>query len=202
MRIGSRFKSPVANIVVGCESIPWMSEIRFLGVSLLSSSTFKCNFQTVRQKYFRALNGIFGKIGTRSSPLVTLSLISAYCVPILTYGIESLNVPRAVFNVLDNAYIAGFAKIFGTYDKDIIKHCQFYCGATPLRDIIDLRRLNFLNGIRKNGSTAIRLLFEVDGKTEFSSIVGKHSLSEKPVGNSWKNTLWSNFANSLIVTAE
>ena len=70
--------------------------------------------------------------------------------------------------VLDNAYIAGFAKIFGTYDKDIIKQCQFYCGATPLCGIIDLRRLNFLNGIRKNGSNAISLLFEVDVKVEFS----------------------------------
>ena len=156
----------------------------------------------MRQKYFRALNGIFGKIGTRSSPLVTLSLINAYCVPILTYGIESLNVPRAVYTVLDNAYIAGFAKIFGTYDKDIVKQCQFYCGATPLCDIIDLRRLNFLNGIRKSCSNAISLLFEVDGKVEFSSLVVKHTLSVESVGNNWKNTLRANFANSLIVTTE
>ena len=87
MRVGPRFKIPVSNIVIGNVSLSWKAEIRFLCVSLLSSSTFKCNFQIVRQKYFRALNGIFGKIGTRSSPLVALSLISAYCVPVLTYGI-------------------------------------------------------------------------------------------------------------------
>ena len=56
--------------------------------------------------------------------------------------------------------------------------------------------------IRKSCSNANRLLFEVDGKVEFSSLVVKHTLSLKSVGNNWKNTLRANNANSLIVTTE
>jgi hypothetical protein len=84
MRIGPRFKLPVSKICVANQPLEWSNEIKFLGVSILANSSFKCNFQTVRQKFFRALNGFFGKIGTHSSTVVTLSLINSYCVPVLT----------------------------------------------------------------------------------------------------------------------
>ena len=199
MRIGPRFnlvKHPVCNISVGNELLEWKSEIRFLGVFIVSASVFKCNFQVVRQKFFRALNGIFGKIGTNSSIPVTLSLISAYCIPLLTYAIESVNVTQSVCNVLTNAHMAALFKIFGSYDKSVIRQCQFYCKSYRLIDIIDIRRLKFLQGMKACSNLSLQLLFVISGQFEFANLIDTHSLS----GNDsacWKHIMWCNFVNSL-----
>lgn len=198
MRIGSRFnlvKHPVSNISVGVEQLKWKAEIKYLGVTFLSAAVFKCNLQIVRQKFFRSLNGIFGKIGTRSSIPVTLSLICTYCVPLLTYAIESINVTRSVYNVLDNAYMAALFKIFGTYDKSVIGQCQFYCKTRCLTDIIDIRRLRFLQGIKNCNNLSVNFLFSISGTYEFADLLTKHSLIEHNSGV-WKRKMWSNFVNS------
>lgn len=75
----------------------------------VSGNVLKCNLQTVRQKHFRALNGLFAKIGIRS-PMVTLSLIDSFCVPLLLYGVEALRLRNSDYNTLDAAYSAAFSK--------------------------------------------------------------------------------------------
>ena len=59
--------------------------------------------------------------------MTIISLTDSFCVPLLSYGIESLNIRQSDYNSLDAAYNAAFAKIFSTYDNNIIKHCQYYC---------------------------------------------------------------------------
>lgn len=196
MRIGPRFKAPVANVFVGNLVIPWKSEIKFLGVNLLAASTVKCNLQVVRQKYFRALNAVFGKIGTRSSVSVTLSLISSFCVPLLTYGIEAFSVSQSMYNVLESAYSAAFSKIFWSFDKNVIAQCQVHCTTSPLCNIIDIKRLKFLYGISKLKRGPLKSLFLTEGVNEFHNLLSKHSLTTDSV-NSWKHCLWSNFCKSV-----
>jgi hypothetical protein len=150
MRIGYRRGVPVSNIRVLNQSLDWASELLYLGVSLVSAKIPKCNLQRVRQKYFRALNGIFGKIGTRSSVAVTLSLINSFCIPVLTYGLDALKLNQSGYNTLESAYSAAFAKIFGSFDANVIRDCQFYCGALPLCFQIDLKRMNFLSNLAKS----------------------------------------------------
>ena len=118
MRIGINHKSIVSNICINSSCLLWKSEIRFLGVSFVSSNSLMCNLQIVRQKYFRALNGVFGKIGAHSTVSVTLSLINSLCVPILSYGLEAVYVSRAMCNEMETAYSAGFSKIFVTLRQD------------------------------------------------------------------------------------
>ena len=84
LRIGPCHNVNIDNIIVNGCSLDWKSELRYLGVTFLRALTIKCNLQCVRQKYFRSLNGIFGKIGAHSPISVTLSLIHSFCVPILT----------------------------------------------------------------------------------------------------------------------
>jgi hypothetical protein len=59
--------------------------------------------------------------------MVTLSLIDSFCLPLLSYGIESFNVRKADYGYLDAAYNADFDKIFNSFDKSVIRNCQFYC---------------------------------------------------------------------------
>ena len=152
----------------------------------------------LRQKYFRSLNGIFGKIGTRSSTAVrpTLSLISSFCVPMLTYGIEAFNVSLSMYNTIEAAYSAAFSKIFSTFDKNIIKQCQFYCSVSPLCNIIDVKRLHFLHGLSTSHNFSMRFLFDIKAKCELIELVKKHGLANANHPR-WKHIIWNNFVHSL-----
>ena len=88
MRIGKNHSEKVALMSINNHSLDWKQEIRYLGVYILSSNSFKCNMQPARQKFFRALNGIFAKIGTKASPNVILSLVNAYCLLYCCMGLK------------------------------------------------------------------------------------------------------------------
>ena len=103
--------------------------------------------QAARQKFFSALNGVFGKIGVKSSIFVLISLINSFWVPVLLYGMECFNFSLSMYNTLESAFSNAFYKIFNSSDKNVIRQCQFFCHVLPLSDTIDIRRMNFLHGM-------------------------------------------------------
>ena len=52
---------------------------------------------------------------------------------------------------LKNAFDRAFMKIFGTFDKTIIRQCQFYLGVLPLCYEIDYRTIKFLKNLFPTG---------------------------------------------------
>jgi len=66
---------------------------------------FKCNLQgKVAEFFFRSLNAIFGKIGVASATNMTLSLVDTFCIPVLLYELETVNLNVSACNKLDNSY--------------------------------------------------------------------------------------------------
>ena len=55
------------------------------------SHTFKCSLDHVKRSFYRAVNGIFGRIGRTASEEVILELIKSKCLPILLYSLEALS---------------------------------------------------------------------------------------------------------------
>jgi hypothetical protein len=131
LRIGPRFKATVADLAIGNQKINWKNDLKYLGITFLASKTIKYNLQIVRQKFFRALNGVFGKIGVRSSTAVSLSLINAFCTPILLYGVEGFNFTRASYDYIESTFSKVFFKLFNIYDKSVIRECQLHCHVLP-----------------------------------------------------------------------
>jgi len=83
MRIGPRHNIGARPITIKLSPMAWKSEIRYLGVNIISSNKFKVNLQPAKQKFFGALNGIFGKVGTKTSPHLLISLVKTFCFPII-----------------------------------------------------------------------------------------------------------------------
>ena len=77
-RIGSWRLAFACKMVVHDNEMDWKSQLRYLGVTFTSSNLVGYNLQAARQKYFCSLNGIFGKLGTRSFRAVLLSLIDSF----------------------------------------------------------------------------------------------------------------------------
>ena len=147
LRIGPRHAMPCKPININNMPIVWNQEIKYLGTAMASANHFTVNLQSTKQKFFRALNGIFGKVGLKTSPVVLCSLINSFCTPILLYAVESLDFNNRSLRSMENAYSQAFFKIFNIYDQSIIKQCQFYMGYLPMCFLIDLRKLNFFNNI-------------------------------------------------------
>ena len=75
-------------------------------------------------KFYRAANGIFGKVGRVASEEVILHLISSKCLPILLYGLESLPLYQYQLNSLDFVINRFFIKLFRTTDMYTIATLQ------------------------------------------------------------------------------
>jgi len=192
MRFGPQYKITCCNISI---EIDWKSEIRFLGVFLYSTKSISINFQIIRQKYFRALNGIFAKVGTHTSAMVLCSLINSFCLPILCYGLESFNVTKTGYNSLESAFSTAFFKIFRVSDSATTRQCQYYCNMLPLSYVLDLRKMNFMTSLSECNNTAVSFLFYHSGKAELNRLMIKYNVQCSFVG--FKGQLWKHFTNAL-----
>ena len=76
---------------MGGLQLPWVDEIRYLGVYIIKGHCFKCSLNHAKRAFYRSANSIFGKIASEE---VVLDLISKKCIPVSIYGLEicTLNV--------------------------------------------------------------------------------------------------------------
>ena len=208
IRIGSRHSVTCSKIVVNSKSIEWVNEICYLGITICSAKHFKVNFQNRKQKFFRALNAIFSKLGTSTSPAVIISLVESYCVPILLYASECIEFSNSVLRSLENAYSQMYSKLFHSFDKTIIKQCQFYSGQMPIELKIANKKLKFLQNLSLNDNTYCKYFDFRNG--EFISLIDKYCCANdgsnviiatdniKQLGNIyWKRLLKNYFELSL-----
>ena len=83
LRIGPRHDVSCASVVsLSGQMIPWVNEVRYLGIHIVSSRTFRCSLRM-------AANAVFGKIGGRASEEVIIQIIRTKCMPVLLYGLEA-----------------------------------------------------------------------------------------------------------------
>jgi len=76
IHIGSRSDTRCANLCSSAGiSIPWVNEIRYLGVYILRSRSFKCSLSMHRRAFYCSANAIFGNVGRVASEEVVLQLI-------------------------------------------------------------------------------------------------------------------------------
>jgi len=68
IRIGPRFNINCCNIVTreGRE-LAWINVVRYLGVYVESSSSFKCSLDSAKCSFYRSFNAVLGKIGRIAS---------------------------------------------------------------------------------------------------------------------------------------
>jgi len=63
---------------------------------------------------------------------VILFLLTTICVPALLFVAEAALVEQSELKKLRFSYNRAWAKIFSTYDVNIKKSCQYFCGYIPL----------------------------------------------------------------------
>jgi len=101
----------------------WVDEMRYLGLLFVRSHTFKCSLDHGKRSFYRAVNGIFGRIGRTASEEVVLELIKSKCLPILLYGLEVYPLNNTSLRSLDFSVNRFFKKLFNTSDIQTVIEC-------------------------------------------------------------------------------
>jgi len=145
MRVGSRHLADCANIkTINGNVLTWVKELRYLGIYLVSSSKYKCNFSYAKKSFYRSFNAIFGRVGRLASEEVVLHLIKAKCLPVLLYGIEVCPVNLSDMRSFEFTVKRILIKLFRTYDSGIIVSCMSFFGLPTVSELIDQRKIRFL----------------------------------------------------------
>ena len=177
------------------------SLVKYLGVSILAGRSFNINLQLMRQKFFRALNGILGKVGGSASESLTLSLISTFCLPIMMYACEAIWFSKKSLLRVEKAFNQVFSKMFRSFDTQTIKHCKFYMGSLPMSMRIHLRQLEFLNVYRR-GSIQFSLELKNILRGQVEEIVGFYEFGKNTLESIGKKSLrkpfWDFFTRDVF----
>ena len=100
------------DITLNGKTIDWVNEWTYLGVTLKSAKSFDCSIKEKVKKFDQCAYSIF-RLDGKSNDTVMLHLVETHCVPILTYGIEVIQMSnRDEQRQLRVAYNSLFQKIF------------------------------------------------------------------------------------------
>ena len=76
------------------------NDIRYLGIYIVSASTFKCSLDNAKRSFYRSFNAIFEKVGRIASNEVIVQLIKTKCFPVLYYGSRHTDTARTPTTLL------------------------------------------------------------------------------------------------------
>ena len=148
LRIGKRYKCKAEPVCIDGLVIQWQTEAKYLGVTIISASKFRCNFQQTKSKFYRAANAILAKLGKIDNVTITLFLIARSALPILTYGIEALRLSNSELNSLNHPWHSCLCKIFRSFDNALITDVCKVLGYKSVVELYSVRVSSFLKSLR------------------------------------------------------
>ena len=130
-----------------------------IGVTLTAGPVFGCCVKETLRKFYRALNSIL-RIEGRSDDMVMLRLLETYCLPILTYGIEILNVSnRDDKRHMRVAYNAIYRKMFGYSYRESVTLLQHALGRKTWEEYTEERKNSFIKRLHRCPRESIVFVF-------------------------------------------
>ena len=197
IRIGPRFNAKCSSICLSDTPINWVEEIDFLGIRLKSCKNFRCAWSGAKKKFFSSANAIVGKLGTKVANYVTLKLIYTNSIPALMYGTIATGLDRKDISELSRAYDSIYAKIFKSFNKDVILQCQYCSGFWPAEMFYKFHRFTFLDSLRRSGKISSKSVIDTPDCLEVKAIGKKYSICDEDSVNSIKYKFWRNFSKRI-----
>jgi len=124
MRIGPRHDIKCASIKINNQDLPWVNEIRYLGIYIVRATKLKCSLDHAKRSFYRSVNTIFGKLKRTASEEVILHLVHSKCLPALLYGLEVCPLTKTDYRRLDFVVMRFLMKLFCTSNSDIANECR------------------------------------------------------------------------------
>jgi hypothetical protein len=160
MRIGKRFKHQCSSLTVCNVSLQFVSEIKYLGIYIISGQHFLLDISKLKSKFYTALNGILSKCRGRGGmdEMVTMHLINTFCRPLLLYGCDCIPLCKSYVASLAHSWNHVYWKLFDVNDIDCIAAIQLCMNHLSIPDDITRRREKFLANIIKLNNPVMHML--------------------------------------------
>ena len=101
-----------------------------------------CSFEHTRLKFCSTFNAIYRQSKSADFEIVTVELIRSFCLPLITYGLEALNLCATDYLMLDNLLNNSLAKIFNTsHDRIVLHDIRFYRGIPSMKALCMARHI-------------------------------------------------------------
>lgn len=197
MRIGPRFNMLCKPLVVQGNCVNWVDNIKYLGIVIIKSKSFKCLWTESKSKFYMSVNAIIGRLGTNGPIDVLLKLIKTQAIPSLIYGISAATLTSSDLKSFTHAYDSIFAKIFHSHNKNIIAYCQWYCGFWPFHILNEYHRFCFLNNLVKSNSLNNKTDVDSMDYFEYLNIMNKYGIDPKDTNAKIRFRFWKFCENSL-----
>jgi Reverse transcriptase (RNA-dependent DNA polymerase) len=202
VRIGDRYDKACAVLATPAGPILWGSELKYLGVVIISGKKLRFNLTLNKSKFYRSLNAILGKLGGNCPPNVSLALIASHCTPCLLYGVSVMSLSKSELASIEHTYSRAFMKIFKTYDQHVVRACQFFSGYVNLEHQIDILKHNFLSSVTDGANSSIsRQIHDVFlvGKQcyDLVAINRSYSIDIKDSKGVCRSKIWKHFEESI-----
>jgi hypothetical protein len=101
---------------------------------------------------------IIGRVGSTMEPRIILALVQSQAVPSLLYCAEALKFSPSNLKRFDHAFNGVFAKLFYTWNSNILDQCMLFSGFVPNSYIIALKRFKFLRTLANDNDDYFKLL--------------------------------------------
>jgi len=147
LRFGKGWGDNFSNLKTDTVEIPRVLTGTYLGVDIVSGPRLTVNFHKQKRKFYSKFNAIYSKLGHFNNELVSLHLIYTVAIPCLLYGTEAFVLNKSICRSLELPWSRVFMKVFKTYNIDIVKDCQIFCGYKSVSDMILERRKKFIDKI-------------------------------------------------------
>jgi exonuclease III len=175
LRIGKNYDKKCNKIKYMNEIIPWVAEARYLGVYLMASTRFTCNFAKAKTKFYRSSNAILSRLGNQRNPAVALNLIESVALPVLTFSLEALRLNKSEAVSIDHPWCRTFMKLYWTFDNSVVRECQMYGGFLPLTYLICIKQMSFINKLFFTENAILIDLAIYNGTSEMNDIAKKYN---------------------------
>ena len=144
LRIGPQSNRDCISVKISSgEFLNWVNKLRYLGVVLVSSKTFKVSLGEAKKKFYRSVNSIFSKIGKNASENAILHLIYSKCVPVILYGLDACDVSQTHLRLLRFITSRLCMKIFHTRCVDIVDYSLTMFGYVGMDILAKQRAASF-----------------------------------------------------------
>jgi hypothetical protein len=200
VRVGPRALFPCENIEIYSHHLACVSEIRVLGVYISNSKRFSCNYDEALRKFYRCANTIIGRIGNTTATNTVLTLVASQAIPILMYGTEATGLTATQRKRFTHAFDSIFAKLFRSWNLNVIGCCQYYSGFLPFGINIDKRRFEFLLKLKNEPNSRLKMLFDCFSYCDLNRLQTCFGLRNINMSSRMLNVkLFNNFKVSLNV---
>jgi len=129
------------------KSLVYVTSIKYLGVYVTTAKRFKCSYDHVKLKFYRAFNALYYRSRCSNSELVTVELLKSYCLPELLYAVESSAPSKKVISMLDKCVDAAVRKIFRVSSSDNCAFIRTCLGLYHIEDFVRKRTVKFINNL-------------------------------------------------------